>query len=328
MKEIKVSVIVPIYNVEKYIERCVRSLMGQTLEDIEYIFVNDCTPDKSIEILQKVIQDYPQRLKNIHILNNQTNRGVSYSKNQGINHACGEYLIFCDSDDWIEPDMYEKLYNHAISENADIACCEFWDDFVSEKVLRKESYYASTNENIKAMLQTRIHGSNCNKLVKKTLYSEHSIKFPNGINMWEDLYTSVRLFYYSQKITYIPQAFYHYFQQNSDSLVNNLSLKKIEERIEICNLIEKFFHTNNAMEDFTPALQQRKLWAKMEFAADKSLKDFNHWRELWLDANSQIVQSTFSTFNKLVFILVDKKLDSLASILLNLKYFIKRIYNN
>lgn len=79
------------------------------------------------------------------------------------------------------------------------------------------------------------------------------------------------------------------------------------------------------MEDFTPALQQRKLWAKMEFVTDKNLKDFNRWRKLWPEANPQIVQSTFSTFNKLVFILVQKELDSLASTLLNLKYFLKRI---
>lgn len=325
MNKIKVSVIVPIYNVEKYIERCVRSLMEQTLKEIEYIFVNDCTPDKSIDILKKVIQEYPYRAEHIHFLNHTINKGLPSTRNTGLTITTGEYIAHCDSDDWVEPDMYEKLYNQAISENADIVCCDFWDDFTYKKRLRKDSYYTSKKENIRAMLQTRIHGSNGNKLVKKTLYSEHNIKFPDGINMWEDLYTSVRLFYYSQKITYIPQAFYHYFQQNSDSLVNNLSLKKIEERIEICNLIEKFFHTNNAMEDFTPALQQRKLWAKMEFVTDKNLKDFNRWRKLWPEANPQIVQSTFSTFNKLVFILVQKELDSLASTLLNLKYFLKRI---
>lgn len=99
---IKVSVIIPVYNVEKYIEHCARSLMEQTLMDIEYIFVDDCTPDHSMEILQRVLTDYPERLESIRIIHHTQNSGLATVRNTGLQIAQGEYIIHCDSDDWVE----------------------------------------------------------------------------------------------------------------------------------------------------------------------------------------------------------------------------------
>ena len=106
----KVSVIVLIYKVEKYIERCARSLFCQTMQDIEYVFVNDCTPDCSIQILQSVIDEYPQRKSDIKIISHEKNMGSGVARNTGLEVADGEYIIYCDGDDWVDPDMYEKLY--------------------------------------------------------------------------------------------------------------------------------------------------------------------------------------------------------------------------
>ena len=103
----KISVIILVYQTESYIKRCAKSLFEQTLNEIEYIFVNDCTKDKSIERLKEVVKDYPQREPYVKILNLEQNRGQAFARQYGIKHATGDYIIHCDSDDWITPDMYE-----------------------------------------------------------------------------------------------------------------------------------------------------------------------------------------------------------------------------
>lgn len=117
---VRISVIVPIYNVKLYIERCVRSLMEQTLENIEFIFVNDCTPDDSMDILHYVLEEYPKRREQIKIIEHETNRGISAVRNTGLKNATGQYIIYCDSDDWVEKNMYEKLLVKALETSADI----------------------------------------------------------------------------------------------------------------------------------------------------------------------------------------------------------------
>ena len=112
-----VSVIVPIYGVEPYIEKCARSLFEQSLENMEFIFVNDCTPDKSVEILRQVIEDYPRRYLQIQIIEHEENRGLAMARNSGLLIAKGEYIIHCDSDDWVELDMYEEMYEKALEKN-------------------------------------------------------------------------------------------------------------------------------------------------------------------------------------------------------------------
>src|SRR5574344_1573459 len=110
-----ISVIVPIYCVENYIERCVRSLFKQSLTDVEYIFVNDATPDNSMNILNMLLTEFKDYASRIKIINNPINRGLSCVRNSGLEVASGQYVIFADSDDWVEPDMYETLYEKAIS---------------------------------------------------------------------------------------------------------------------------------------------------------------------------------------------------------------------
>lgn len=106
----KVSVCVPIYCVEKYIEQCARSLFEQTLNDIEFVFVDDCSPDKSVDVLERIIKDYPQRLEQIKLIRHEKNQGHCGVFKTLLTNASGKYVITCDSDDWVELDMYEKMY--------------------------------------------------------------------------------------------------------------------------------------------------------------------------------------------------------------------------
>ncbi len=140
----KVSVIIPVYKAEQYIEKCARSLFEQTLDDIEFIFIDDCTPDNSIDILKCLIRDYPHRKSQVKIIHNEENKGISTTRNIGLNNSTGEYIIHCDSDDWIDDDLYEKLYLKAIEEKSDIVLCDFIREESGNLKIRKEFL----NENV------------------------------------------------------------------------------------------------------------------------------------------------------------------------------------
>ena len=122
----KVSVIVPVYGVEKYIDRCARSLFEQTLDDIEYLFIDDCTPDRSIDILQQVLDEYPQRKPQVVIHRMEKNSGQAAVRKWGMQNATGEYVIHCDSDDWVDTDMYRAMYEKAKEEEADVVVCDYF----------------------------------------------------------------------------------------------------------------------------------------------------------------------------------------------------------
>ena len=167
---VKISVCIPVYGVEKYIERCARSLFEQTLKDgIEFIFVNDCTPDKSIEVLEKVLNEYPHRKDQVKIINHAQNCGLVSARKTSLEHAVGDYIVHCDSDDWCDPNLYEAMYNVAVENDADMVCCSHILEYESGKrifVTVKKS--ASAGEYIQKHLQGNFF-SLCTKLCKRSI---------------------------------------------------------------------------------------------------------------------------------------------------------------
>ena len=150
MEENKVSVIIPIYKVEKFIERCVRSLMEQTLKEVEYIFVDDATPDKSIEVLERCLALYPNR--KTEILHHSQNQGLPAARNTGLQVATGKYIFHCDSDDYVEHDMLEKLYLQAEQTNADIVWCDWFLTFAENERYMKQPQFETTIDALKGIL--------------------------------------------------------------------------------------------------------------------------------------------------------------------------------
>ena len=118
---VKVSVIVPVYNTEKYLRRCLDSLVNQTLDEIEIIVINDCSTDNSKEI----IKEYKNKYKNIVLIDNKVNKGIGYNRNMGIKKAKGKYISFVDSDDWVNETMYDKMYKKATDDNLDLVLCNY-----------------------------------------------------------------------------------------------------------------------------------------------------------------------------------------------------------
>ena len=207
---IKVSVIIPIYCVEKYIERCTRSLLEQSLDDVEFIFINDCTPDKSILILEKVLCDYPNRRNCVSIINHEINLGLPIARQTGLKMAKGEYIIHCDSDDWLAPDALEKLYKVAQINNSDMVICDF---YTSDGVEREQMKACFTTDNLRLINDFFIgKGFWCvwNKLVRRSIY-ENLIIYPK-YNVAEDMVLVTQLLYYCKHINYIDSPLYYYFK--------------------------------------------------------------------------------------------------------------------
>ena len=180
-----VSVIVPVYGVEKYIERCAQSIFEQTYQNIEIIFVNDCTPDKSMDILNKVMQEYPNIQSKIQIINHEVNGGSAITRKDGMLVAKGKYVIQWDSDDYVDVQFLEKMVALAEKEDADITICDM------NKVYKDKIVHIHTNpsldniECLKQILIGKVHSSLCNKLIRRSLYVDNNIYPTEGINMCE-----------------------------------------------------------------------------------------------------------------------------------------------
>ena len=194
MSAYKVSVIVPVYGVQNFIEHCAVSLLSQTLKEVEFIFIDDATLDDSIKILEKVIARFLDR--NVIILKHEYNKGLPAARNTGLKVATGEYIFHCDSDDFVEPDMLEKLYNEAVKRDADIVWCDWFLTFNQNERYMKEPFYNTTNDILCSILSGTMKYNVWNKLVKHSLYINNNILFPSGHAMGEDM-TMIRLMLYT-----------------------------------------------------------------------------------------------------------------------------------
>ena len=206
----KVSVVIPVYGVEKYIERCARSLFEQTLDDIEYIFVNDCTKDRSIDILNEVINDYPVRKQQVRIVHHEENKGSALARQSGWQTANGDYIISCDSDDWVDLNLYESMYNVAVEKDADIVVSDymFVEGGDANKICGLRDEKANKEQVINDLMYMRTSWSLCNKLIRNDLFG-HINEFPQKY-MGDDMGVVLPLFDIANVIAYCPNVCYNY----------------------------------------------------------------------------------------------------------------------
>ena len=270
---IPISVIVLVYKTELYIEQCAVSLFEQTFGDIEYIFVNDCTPDRSMEILSTVLDRYPDRKSQVKIVEHKTNRGSAAARNTGLNAVRGEYVIYVDSDDWIESDMLEKLYKKACETDSDIVICDFYAMFSHhEKHIRQQPRSLAPHDITRQLLHKELLPALWNKLVRRQLYTVNNIRMEDNVNMGEDMSMIPRLTYYAHRIEYINSPFYHYRILNPLSYTNNISVKTLQDIQRVVEILASFF---NAHAEFIRDIFIFKVLTKNHlFVCCKTLQDY------------------------------------------------------
>ena len=208
----KVSVIIPIYGVEKYIERCARSLFEQTLDEIEYLFIDDCTPDRSMEILKHVLEEYPQRKPQVNIHRMEQNSGLAKVREWGMRNGnvTGEYIIHCDSDDWVDTDMYRAMYEKAKEDDVDVVVCDYRLTN-GEEILKEVKGCRSDDCHrfLMRLLLQRDPWSLCNKLFSRTAYYKE-LQYAKG-DLGEDMLLCIQLMLRCRKISYVNMPYYNYY---------------------------------------------------------------------------------------------------------------------
>lgn len=276
----KVSVIIPVYGVEKYIERCAKSLFNQSLDNIEFIFIDDCSKDRSIELLKKIVNNNEILINEKHssvvISTMPSNSGQAAVRKYGMHLTKGEYTIHCDSDDWVSPDIYKKMYDAAKRNKADIVNCGYYiSDGTHSTPIRLEKT---------RKLQT---GPLWNKLVRSSLYKDNEIIYP-VCNKAEDGALMVQISYYANNIVNINEPLYYYYQ-NPDSICHVMSeeamMKRLDDEIKNTDLRLEFLKREGSLEKFKHDVL---IWKKI---CRDNLKPFlkqKRYRKLWRNIYPEI----------------------------------------
>lgn len=260
---IKISVIVAVYKAEVYLHRCVDSLLAQTFTDFEILLIDDGSPDRSGEICD----EYARKDARIRVFH-KANEGVGATRQFGIGHACGEYSIHADPDDWAEPTMLEELYKKAKETDADMVICDYYVDFPHKTIYRKQEPTSLDSHQLMKDLFQRLHAALWNKLIKSTCYQTRDVHFIKGINYREDLLVNMQILKQEIKVTYLPRAFYHYDQIiNSGSITHNISYEYYKVWEEVFKNLKRLLHDYAELENELDREGIRLLYILLEIKA-------------------------------------------------------------
>ena len=246
-----VSIIVPIYNMEKYLSKCLDSLLDQTLQHIEIICVDDGSTDNSLKIIQKYAQK-DKRIQYVH----QKNQGVSAARNAGMKVSHASYLMFCDPDDWYDKNMCKKMYQAIVQNNVDFVCCGINIIYETDSHLKKsdDNYYQIKFKGIQSACDDifpKIDGSLCNKIFKKSLVNKYHIVFPVGL-LYEDYCFFFKYFSISKNIYFIQEALYNYIRHLGS--IMNVTFHGGESALDHLDIMINVFNF----------LKENQLWDKWE----------------------------------------------------------------
>ena len=241
-----VSVIVPVYRAERWINQCVDSLLGQTYRNIEMILVDDGSPDRS----GVICDDYAARDSRVKVIH-QPNGGVSVARQTGIDHAKGEYSIHADPDDWVESTMIEELVAKAIEDDADMVICDFKGetDFGSEYYSMNLPLCPTTDDLLRRLLFQQLHGSCCNKLVRRACYN--GVDFPDDVTLLEDELFNIRVLRSGKvkRVAYLPKAFYHYRMNNASSIIHVKNDRNIQSQFRVLEYLLEMFGGDSSFDE-------------------------------------------------------------------------------
>lgn len=311
MKQPKVSVCVPVYKGEPYIEKCVRSLFSQTLDNIEYIFVNDNTPDKSMEIIYKVLNEYPYRKPFVKIINHEKNQGIAISNKDGLLATSGEYVITCDNDDWINQDMYERLYERAKKTDADVVCCDYYKERNNKTISAISHFEGTKDARIRAWIRREYAAYSWATMVRGDIYRYKVHYITEGYA--EDCVRACQVQFLADRYEYINSPMYHYRYGGLSS--SNMRLRMNADIIAY-QWIFDFLRNNDAV-GFEKDINVTKLRLKSDWCSMELLPEFY---TIWPEVNklSLLWKTNLSLKKQIVLSLAICKMGILYNAIVNL----------
>ena len=299
-----VSVIVPVYKVEPYVARCARSLFGQTIEDIEYIFVDDCSPDRSIEIVKEVLADYPGRKEQVRFVRTPRNGGLARARVFGLKFATGDYIIHCDSDDTVMPDAYRLMYEKAVAEDLDIVTCDF-QAIIGDKVAWVQPQYSAPGNEIADLLTMKAWPTVWCRLIRRSLWDD--IKVPRA-DMGEDVVFTIQTIAKADRIGFIPDPLYQYYMRLGSISMSHGKLSSIRRWY---GLVANVRQVMGLLSDITPVSWKPSDVIILKYRCRWPLKDYvqipqfyRRWRNTFPEVNGAILLNNFDHQEKIDYCLI------------------------
>lgn len=286
---IKISVLVISYNAERTIARCLESILRQSFADFELVIINDGSTDATLDTI-KYYANADSRI----LVSSRENRGVATSRQEAIDMARGEYSIFVDSDDWVEPTFLETLYSKACESNSDIVMCDMIVEQSGKSEYMSEKPLALDSDVILGQMLRQLHGSLCNKLISMELYRRTGVRFLPDLNCCEDQYVVMALLHHNAKVSHVGKALYHYDKGiNEASITNNWLDFPVDRRIRFIKSIEPFIITD----------YQRRCYytyiAAVAYTATASPKSAcPNYRKMFADYADQIMKADLPRYKK------------------------------
>lgn len=309
----QLSVIVPIYGVARFVERCTRSLMMQTLKNgVEFIFVDDKTPDDSVSIIERVVSEYPNRIEHVTILHHTKNKGLPAARNTGLAVAQGDYVYHFDGDDFAEPELLEHMLKTAEDNDADYVWADWLLTYEHTDRFMPQPDFESPEDALKGILIGKMKYNVWNKIVKRSLYTKNDISFLAGYGMGEDM-TMIRLLACASKVAHCNYAGYHYVRTNTEAMtsnVNELSYRDINYNVNFTIA----FLQNKIAEDIYPLIGAFCLHTKFPLLISSDKSNYLRWTALWPESNKFIGSAGFSIRNCFLNRCADKGLWSIIKL--------------
>lgn len=303
---IKVSILVPIYNVENYIGKCLDSIFIQSYTNVEYVFVDDCSTDNSLQVLKSKLTEYSIHSDKYIILCHTENQGIAQTRIDLLSEAKGDYIQFIDSDDWIEKDMIAQMVEATDNGKIDIVGCDFMWEYEDGKSIANYDHFSDTcYDNMIKTINFQITPVLWKLLVKKKLFNHFKIN--KNINVGEDYIISIKLFYYASSFTYLHKHLYHYIQVNKSRLSSQIK-RGIKDHINAVREVEAFFVKQNIINDeIIEQLKFRKFNIRSNFLNNRFL-DYAEYKKCFPESKGIWRKINYSKREQIKFWLADHKL--------------------
>jgi glycosyltransferase involved in cell wall biosynthesis len=281
-----VSIIVPVYNTERYIEKCLESLVNQTLKDIQIVIVNDGSTDGSSQIIDKFLQRHHEKIVYIE----KKNGGLSEARNVGMQYATSDYIGFVDSDDYVELTMYEKMYNKAKEDCADLVECDFYWEY-SKRIKQDIGKFYDLND---MLVKVRVMA--WNKIIKNDLLKKDNLQYPAGLR-YEDIEFSYKLIPRLKKIGFVKEPLYHYMQR--DNSISHVQNDKTRDIFQVLDGVINYYKDNDLYEEYKEKLEYVYMRYLLGSSFLRIVKiDIRELREIILSETWEKLNSNFPGWKK------------------------------
>lgn len=280
----KVSVIIPMYNVEKVMDRSVQSLFSQTLTDFEVVFVDDCSSDNTGEELRHIISGYNRTDIDLKIIRHEQNKGVAAARNTGLDNASGEYVYYLDSDDYFDSDTLELLYGRAKDADADIVGCDWLLSFENNARHMVQPEVKTGSEAFEKMCNGVMRWNLWLFMVRRSLYEDNGFRFIPQVNMGEDMMVMMKILLNAGTVSMIHRPLYHYIQTNSNAMTKNFAAYRGQVSENVAE-VERYVTQRGESEHFARLLNQLKLNLKLPLIVSDKTSDYELWQGWFPESN-------------------------------------------